>query len=77
MIHLFDFESFRKCYGLNNHIFKGRGIREDLNILLAILTVSMGGNRAQVNKPHKSRFSSKATRQQHKTSLTGVDLLFF
>ncbi|XP_023547507.1 pre-rRNA-processing protein TSR1 homolog [Cucurbita pepo subsp. pepo] len=30
----------------------------------------MGGNRAQVNKPHKSRFSSKATRQQHKTSLT-------
>ncbi|KAG6592850.1 Pre-rRNA-processing protein TSR1-like protein, partial [Cucurbita argyrosperma subsp. sororia] len=28
----------------------------------------MGGSRAQVNKPHKSRFSSKATRQQHKTS---------
>ncbi|XP_022157530.1 pre-rRNA-processing protein TSR1 homolog isoform X2 [Momordica charantia] len=29
----------------------------------------MAGNRAQVNKPHKSRFSTKATRQQHKTSL--------
>lgn len=29
----------------------------------------MGANRAQVNKPHKSRFASKATRQQHKTSL--------
>ncbi|KAJ7966958.1 pre-rRNA-processing protein TSR1-like [Quillaja saponaria] len=28
----------------------------------------MGGARAQVNKAHKSRFSSKATRQLHKTS---------
>ncbi|XP_002510662.2 pre-rRNA-processing protein TSR1 homolog isoform X2 [Ricinus communis] len=29
----------------------------------------MGGSRAQVNKAHKSRFSSKSTRNLHKTSL--------
>ncbi|KAJ4849802.1 hypothetical protein Tsubulata_031520 [Turnera subulata] len=28
----------------------------------------MGGSRAQLNKPHKTRFSSKATRNLHKTS---------
>ncbi|XP_057987295.1 uncharacterized protein LOC131169007 isoform X1 [Hevea brasiliensis] len=29
----------------------------------------MGGSRVQVNKPHKSRFSSKSSRHLHKTSL--------
>uniref|UniRef100_A0A2P2M9B8 Bms1-type G domain-containing protein n=1 Tax=Rhizophora mucronata TaxID=61149 RepID=A0A2P2M9B8_RHIMU len=29
----------------------------------------MGGSRAQFNKPHKSRFSSKSSRNLHKTSL--------
>lgn len=28
----------------------------------------MGGSRAQVNKPHKTRFASKSSRNLHKTS---------
>jgi len=37
-----------------------------------ILAVVMGGSRAQVNKAHKSRFSSKSSRNLHKTSSQGL-----
>lgn len=41
----------------------------------------MGGSRVQVNKAHKTRFSSKSSRQVHKTSLQGgypiANFLFF
>ncbi|XP_072962767.1 uncharacterized protein [Typha angustifolia] len=32
----------------------------------------MGGSRTQVNKPHKTRFASKASRHAHKTSVVGT-----
>jgi hypothetical protein len=41
----------------------------------AIVAVAMGGSRVQVNKAHKSRFSSKSYRNLHKTSLKGVAIL--
>lgn len=40
----------------------------------------MGGSRAQVNKAHKSRFSTKSSRNLHKTSVKGsssITLFFF
>ncbi|PPD91883.1 hypothetical protein GOBAR_DD11193 [Gossypium barbadense] len=36
----------------------------------------MGGSRAQVNKPHKTRFSSKSSRNIHKISQKGCPALF-
>ena len=41
----------------------------------------MGGSRVQVNKSHKSRFSSKSSRNLHRTDLKGLlflsSFLFF
>ncbi|PPS00752.1 hypothetical protein GOBAR_AA19926 [Gossypium barbadense] len=40
------------------------------------VSISMGGSRAQVNKPHKTRFSSKSSRNIHKISHKGCPSLF-
>lgn len=37
----------------------------------------MGGSRVQVNKAHKTRFSSKSSRNLHKTSVKGVTAFYF
>jgi len=51
-----------------------RGFSSPLSQKVQIFSVAMGGSRAQLNKPHKSRFSTKSSRNLHKTSLKGSSL---